>query len=61
MKLMHGCRYRSRGKEQMMSDIAISLIGLATILNGINIIRILKRLDEDEIVITNLIKGVDDE
>ena len=45
----------------MMSDIAISLIGLATILNGINIIRILKRLDEDEIVITNLIKGVDDE
>lgn len=44
-----------------MSDIAISLIGLATILNGINIMIILKRLEEDEIVIANLMKGADDE
>lgn len=44
-----------------MNDIAISLIGLATILNGINIIRILKRLDENEIVIASLMKGTDDD
>lgn len=39
-----------------MSNIAILLIGLATILNGINVTRILKRLDEDEIVLANLIE-----
>lgn len=39
-----------------MSNIAILLIGLATILNGINVLRILKRLDEDEIVIADLIE-----
>lgn len=44
-----------------MSNIAILLIGLATILNGINIIRILKRLEEDEDVIVRLLKGADDE
>ena len=45
-----------------MSNIAIFLIGLATILNGINVLRILKRLDEDEIVLASLIeKETDDE
>ncbi len=47
-----------------MSNIAILLIGLATILNGINVSIILKRLDEDETVLASLIdllKGADDE
>lgn len=39
-----------------MSNIAILLIALATVFNGINVSRILKRLDEDEIVIADLIK-----
>lgn len=40
----------------MMSNIAILLIALATVLNGINVLRVLKRLDEDEIVIADLIE-----
>ena len=40
----------------MMSNIAILLVALATVLNGINVSRIIKRLDEDEIVIADLIE-----
>lgn len=44
-----------------MSNIAILLIGLATILNSINMIRVIKRLKEDEAAIVRFLKGADDE
>lgn len=39
-----------------MSSIAILLIGLATILNSINMIRVIKRLKEDEDAIVRLLE-----
>lgn len=44
-----------------MSNIAILLIGLATILNSINMIIVIKRLNEDEDAIVRFLKGADDE
>ena len=44
-----------------MSDIAIMLIGIATIINSINLFQTAKRLKEDEDAIVRLLKGADDE
>ena len=41
-----------------MNDIAIILIGIATLLNSINIFQTAKRLKEDEDAIVKLLKGL---